>query len=62
MVGEELEGDDLQDWQEQLRGGRDVDGVLDLGGDLAVALDGDGDDAAGAGGDLLNVAEGLLVL
>ena len=36
--------------------------MLDLGGDLAVALDGDGDDAAGAGGDLLNVAEGLLVL
>jgi len=36
--------------------------VLDLGGDLAVALDGDGDDAARAGGDLLNVAEGLLVL
>jgi hypothetical protein len=27
-----------------------VDGVLDLLGDLAVALDGDGDDAAGAGG------------
>ena len=62
MVGEELQGDDLEDWQEQLRGGGDVDGVLDLGGDLAVALDGDGDDAAGAGGDLLNVAEGLLVL
>ena len=29
---------------------------------VVVALDGDGDDAAGAGGDLLNVAEGLLVL
>ena len=35
-----------------------MDGVLDELGDLAVALDGDGDDAAGAGGDLLNVAEG----
>ena len=62
MVGEELQGDDFEDGEEQLRGGGDVDGVLDLGGDLAVALDGDGDDAAGAGGDLLNVAEGLLVL
>ena len=58
MVGEELEGDDLEDGEEQLRGGGDVDGVLDLGGDLAVALDGDGDDAARARGDLLNVAEG----
>ena len=62
MVGEELEGDDLQDGQEQLRGGGDVDGVFDELSDLAVALDGDGDDAAGARGDLLNVAEGLLVL
>ena len=53
-----MQGDDLQDGEEQLRGGGDVDGVLDLLGDLAVALDGDGDDAAGAGGDLLNVAEG----
>ena len=30
--------------------------------DLFVALDGDGDDSAAAGGDLLNVAEGLFVL
>jgi hypothetical protein len=29
---------------------------------LVVALDGDGDDSAAAGGDLLNVAEGLFVL
>ena len=62
VIREELQGDDLQDGQEQLRGGGDVDGVLDELGDLAVALDGDGDDAAGARGDLLNVAEGLLVL
>jgi len=58
VVGEELQGDDFEDGEEQLRGGWNVDGVLDLGGDLTVALDGDGDDAAGAGGDLLNVAEG----
>ena len=62
MVGEELEGDDLEDGEEQLRGGGDVDGVFDELADLPVALDGDGDDAAGAGGNLLNVAEGLLVL
>ena len=62
MVGEELQGDDLEDGEEQLRGLRDLDGVLDETLDLLVALDGDGDDAAGAGGDLLNVAEGLLVL
>ncbi len=30
--------------------------------DLVVAFDGDGDDAAAAGGDLLNVGEGLFVL
>ena len=62
MVGEELQGDDLQDGEEQLRGGGDVDGVFYQLSDGLVALDGDGDDAAGAGGDLLNVAEGLLVL
>ena len=62
MVGEELQGDDLEDGEEQLRGLRDLDGVLDETLDLLVALDGDGDDAARARGDLLNVAEGLLVL
>lgn len=30
--------------------------------DLVVALDGDGDDSAGAGGDLLDIREGLFVL
>ena len=62
MVGEELEGDDFEDGEEQLGGGGDVDDVFDELGDGLVAFDGDGDDAAGAGGDLLNVAEGLLVL
>ena len=33
-----------------------MDRVLDDLADLAVTLDGDGDDAAGARGDLLNVA------
>ena len=62
MVGEELQGDNLQDGQQQLWRGGDVDGLFDQLLDVAVALDGDGDDAARAGGDLLNVAEGLLVL
>jgi hypothetical protein len=56
VVGEELEGDYFQEWQQQLGGLGDLDGVLDEVLDLFVALDGDGDDAARAGGDLLNVA------
>jgi len=48
VVGEQLQGDDLEDGEEQLRGGGDVDGVLDQLGDVAVALDGDDDDAAAA--------------
>jgi hypothetical protein len=40
----------------------DVDDVFDQLGDVLVAFDGDGDDAAGAGGDLLDVREGLFVL
>ena len=36
--------------------------MFDELGDLVVAFGGDGDDAAAAGGDLLNVAEGLFVL
>jgi hypothetical protein len=35
-----------------------LDGVFDQVFDLFVAFDGDGDDSAAAGGDLLNVAEG----
>ncbi len=42
-------------------GGRDVDDVLDQAADGGVAFSGDGDDAAGAGGDFLNVGEGFLV-
>jgi hypothetical protein len=38
------------------------DDVLDELGDVGVAFDGDGDDAAGAGGDFLDVGEGLFVL
>ena len=39
-----------------------MDDVLDEVLDLAVALGGDGDDAAGACGDFLDVGEGLFVL
>ena len=62
MVGEELEGDDFEDREQELVGRGDVDDVLDELGDVVVALDGDRDDAAGAGRDLLNVGEGLFVL
>ena len=36
--------------------------MLDELGDGLIAFDGDGDDSAGAGGDFLDVGEGLLVL
>jgi len=62
VVGEQLQGDDLQDRQQKLWGLRDLDGVLDETLDLLVALDGDGNHTTRARGDLLNVAEGLLVL
>ena len=40
----------------------DVDYVLDQLADVGVAFDGDGDDAAGAGADFLDVGERLFVL
>jgi hypothetical protein len=36
-----------------------VDDVLDQLPDVLVALDGDGDHAAGAGGDFLDIGEGF---
>jgi len=42
--------------------GGDVDDVFYELGDVGVALNSDGDDAAGAGGDFLDVREGLFVL
>src|SRR5580658_1456140 len=62
VVGEELEGDDFQDGEEELGGGGDLEDVLDELVDVLVAFGGDGDDAAAAGGDLLNVGERLFVL
>ena len=62
VVGEELEGDDFEDGEEELGGGGDFEDVLDELVDVLVAFGGDGDDAAAAGGDLLNVGEGLFVL
>ncbi len=55
VVGEELERDDFEDGEEEFGGLGDVDDVFDQVFDLFVAFDGDGDDAAGAGGDLLDV-------
>lgn len=70
MVREQLQGHDFQDGKQEFVGLRDEDGVgfgvaaggLDDLSDLFVSFDGDGDDAAGAGGDFLDVAEGLFVL
>ena len=62
VVGEELEGDDFEEGEEELGGGGDFDDMLDELVDVLVAFGGDGDDAAAAGGDLLNVREGLFVL
>ena len=63
VVGEELEGDDFEDGEEELGGLGDVDDVCSTSWAMSVvAFDGDGDDAAGAGGDLLDVREGLFVL
>ena len=56
-----MEGDGFEDGEEEFGGLGDVDGVFDEGPDVFVALDGDGDDAAGAGGDLLDVGEGFFV-
>ncbi len=62
MVGEELEGDYFQDGEEEFVGLGDVDGVFYELADVGVAFYGDGDDSAAAGGDFLDVGEGLFVL
>ena len=62
VVGEELEGDDFEDGEEEFGGGGDFQYMLDELMDVLVAFGGDGDDAAAAGGDFLDVAKGLLVL
>ncbi len=62
VVGEELEGDYFEDGQEELGGAGNLDDVVYQLGDMGIALDCQRDDAAGAGGDLLDVREGLLVL
>ena len=62
VVREELERHHFEDGQQELVRGGDVDYVLDELGDVLVADYGDGDDAAGAGGYFLDVAEGFFVL
>ena len=56
MVGEELEGDYFEDGEEEFVAGGDVDDVFYKLGDVNISLDRQGDDAAGAGGDFLDVA------
>jgi len=58
-----LEGDYyFEDGEEELGGTGDVDDVVYQLGDMGIALDCQPDDTAGAGGDLLDLREGLLVL
>jgi len=61
VVREELEGHDFKDGAEELGRGRDVDDVVHELHDVFIPLGGDGDDAAGACGDLLDVGEGFFV-
>ncbi len=61
VIREQLQRDDLNKRAEQLDGRRNVDHVLHQAADGRVAFSGYGDDAAGAGGDLLDVGEGLFV-
>lgn len=56
-----MQGDDRQDGGEVLVGVRNDDGVVDILGDLRVALHGDADDHGVPRLDLLDVAEHLLV-
>jgi len=62
VVGEELEGDDFQDGQQEFVRLRDGDDVFDELTDVVVAFDGDGDHAAAASGDLLNIGKCFFVL
>ena len=61
VISQELEGDDLDERREDFDGRGDADGVLDEAGDGGVAFGGDGDYAAGASRDFLDVGEGFLV-
>ena len=55
MVGEQLQRDDLQDREQEFVRLGDGDDVFDELFDVVVAFDGDGNHAAAAGGDLLNI-------
>ena len=61
VVGQQLQRDYLNERAEQLDGRRDVDDVLDQAANGCVAFGGNGYYAAGAGGDLLDVGDRLLV-
>lgn len=62
MVGEELKGDYFEDGEEELVAGGDVDDVFYKPCNVRVPFNSDRDDAAGTGGDFLDVREGLFVL
>ena len=61
VVGQQLQRNNLDERAQQLHRRRDVDHVLHHVAYRGVALGGNGDHAARACGDLLNVGDGLLV-
>jgi len=62
VVREELKRHHFEDGEQEFVREGDVDDVLYEAGYVRVSFNGDGNDAAGAGGDFLNVAEGFFVL
>jgi hypothetical protein len=56
VVRQQLERHHFQNGKQQLVALWDVDDMLDHLSNVRVAFDGDGDDAAGAGADFLDVA------
>lgn len=57
MVGEELEGDGVEDGLEEIEGGGDADDGVGEGIDFGVWAGGDGDDGAATGFDFVDGAE-----
>ncbi len=59
VVGEKLEGDSFEDGEQEFGVTGDVDDVVYQLGDRIIAPRGYRDDAAGAGGDFLDVGRGF---
>jgi len=57
VIGEQLQRHDFKQRQQQLGRFRDEDDMLDQLGDVLLAFDCDGDYAAGAGGNFLDIGQ-----